>query len=92
MGEQQQGHFRLVAIFLRRKEAGLERTTLLLLSLRSRNMDSFQWTARRRPLRLSTSSSLSCSSISWKAFLVRRLTMTGLGSEVVLSAFSMDNT
>lgn len=78
--------------FLRRKYGGPERTTLLLLSLRWRNMDSFQWTARSRALRLSTSSSLSCSSISWKAFLVRTLTMTGLGSETVLSAFSMDNT
>lgn len=82
----------LSAASLGHKHAAPERTALLPLSLRLRNMDSFQWTARRRALRLSTSSSRSCSSISWKAFLVRTLTMTGLGSEAVLSAFSMEST
>ena len=67
-------------------------TKLLLLSFLLRNMDCFHCRARSREFRLSTSSSRSCSSISWKAFLVRMLTMTGLGSRVVLSAFSIDNT
>lgn len=75
-----------------RMKAALERTTLLLLSFLLRNMDCFHCRARSLEFRLSTSSFLSCSSISWKAFFIRTLTMTGLGSRLVLSAFSMDST
>lgn len=67
-------------------------TRLFLLSFLLRNMDCFHCIALSLVLRLSTSSSLFCSSISWKAFLVLMLTMMGLGSELVLSAFSMDTT
>lgn len=67
-------------------------TTLLLPSFLLRNMDRFHCSARSLEFMFSTSSSLSFSSISWKAFLVRILTMTGLGSALVLSAFSMDKT
>lgn len=67
-------------------------TTFLLPSFLLRNMDRFHCSARSLEFMFSTSSSLSFSSISWKAFLVRILTMTGLGSALVLSAFSMDKT
>lgn len=67
-------------------------TSFLLPSLLLRNMECFHCRALSLEFRFSTSSSLSCSSISWKAFFVRILTMIGLGSKLVLSAFSMDNT
>lgn len=67
-------------------------TTPFLLPFLLRNMERLHCMERSRTLRLSTSCSRSCSSISWKAFLVRTLMMTGLGSRLVLSAFSMDST
>ena len=55
-------------------------------------MECFHCSALSRSLRLSTRSTLSCSSMNWKAFLLRTLTITGLGSGLELSAFSIDST